>query len=244
MVASLRSISYVFFLVLVSAGMTVVGCTDDRDASEGSETSTHASSAAAPDTTEWISLFDGESLEGWHVHDGLPGELLTGGDWSVQNGAIVGTQGPPGHGGFLVTDRTFSDFEIRLETNLDYPSDSGIFLRVGPEGKSHQVTLDYRPDGSIGAIYLPWTQGMVHESSGGEKLFEKNAWNDVRVRIEGEPARIRVWLNDSLVTDFQHTSETTEGVPSEGTIGLQVHSGDDWEEGNEVRFRSIEVRPL
>lgn len=224
-----------------------MACSGGSSASEAGASSAQVASPTSPssaDTTEWVSLFDGESLEGWHVHEGLPGELLTGGDWSVEDGVIVGTQGPPGHGGFLVTDRTFSDFEIRLETKLDYPSDSGIFLRVGPEGKSHQVTLDHRPDGSIGAIYLPWTQAMVHESDRGEQRFEKRAWNDVRVRIEGEPARIRVWLNGSLVTDFQHTPETTEGVPAEGTIGLQVHSGDDWEEGNEVRFRSIEVRPL
>ncbi len=74
--------------------------------------------------------------------------------------------------------------------------------------------------------------------------FESDAWNDVRVRIEGEPARIRFWLNGELVTDFQHTAETTQGVPREGTIGLQVHPGESYEAGKKVRFRNIAVRRL
>ena len=41
---------------------------------------------------------------------------------------------------------------LTLETKLDYPVDSGVFLRVGETGESHQVTLDYRPDGDIGSI--------------------------------------------------------------------------------------------
>lgn len=193
--------------------------------------------------SEYISLFDGETLEGWHRHEGLP-EDQVGGRWDVVDGAIVGDQDPPGHGGFLVTDMEYEDFELTLETKLDYPVDSGIFLRVGEDGKSHQVTLDYREGGDIGAIYLPWTQGGVHENPEGIEHFQEDEWNDVRVRIEGEPARIRFWLNDELVTDFRHTEATTQGVPRSGSIGLQVHPGESYEAGKKVRFRSIQVRPL
>ena len=59
----------------------------------------------------------------------------------MEDGAIVGVQDPPGQGGFLTTYRTFKDFEFECETQVDWPFDSGIFLRVGPQGKSHQVTL-------------------------------------------------------------------------------------------------------
>src|SRR5690606_41445614 len=63
-------------------------------------------------------------------------EDQVGGLWEVVDGAIVGDQDPPGHGGFLVTDGEYSDFELALETMLDNPIDSGIFLRVGEDGKS------------------------------------------------------------------------------------------------------------
>lgn len=197
--------------------------------------------AAADDT--YITLFDGETLDGWERHTGLP-EDQVGGKWEVVDGAIVGDQDPPGHGGFLVTQSEYGDFELELETMLDYPVDSGIFLRVGPEGKSHQVTLDYREGGDIGAIYLPWTQAGVHANPDGIEHFRSGEWNDVRVRIEGEPAHIQFWLNGELVTDFQHTEATTQGVPRRGTIGLQVHPGESYEAGKKVRFRNIRVRPL
>ncbi len=200
-------------------------------------------SASARQEEGFISLFDGETLSGWHRHTGLPGDRV-GGKWTVVEGAIVGDQDPPGYGGFLVTDEKYGDFVLKLQTKLDYPVDSGIFLRVGEHGKSHQVTLDYRPDGYIGAIYLPWTQGMVEENPEGREYFEEDAWNDLKIRIEGEPARIQVWLNGHLITDFQHTEATTEGVPRRGYIGLQVHPGDAYEAGNKVRFRNIRIKPL
>jgi hypothetical protein len=173
----------------------------------------------------------------------LPGDQV-GGQWTVQDGAIVGDQHPPGHGGFLVTDGTYRDFILTLETKLDYPVDSGLFLRVGENGASHQVTLDYRPEGYIGAIYMAYLTGMAYENPDGIKYFRRDGWNKVKVQIEGDPARIQCWLNGELITDFQHTEETSEGAPTDGTIGLQVHPGESYEAGNKVRFRSIQVKPL
>jgi hypothetical protein len=213
------------------------------DALQSGEESVDSGTAGTTETAEAISLFDGESLEGWERHMGLP-EDQVGGKWEVIDGAIEGDQDPPGHGGFLVTTEEFGDFELELETQLDYPVDSGIFLRVGEDGKSHQVTLDYREGGSIGSIYLPWTQAGVYTNPDGMEKFQEDAWNDVRVRIEGEPSRIRFWLNGELVTDFQHTAETTQGVPRQGTIGLQVHPGESYEAGKKVRFRNIQIWPL
>lgn len=195
----------------------------------------------------FVSLFDGKTLEGWWPHTGVP-TFHVGGKWEVVDGIIVGQQDPPDKGGFLATKGKYGDYEIRLEVNMDYPSDSGVFLRMGEDGKSHQVTLDNRPDGQFGKIYLPWTQSMVHESPDGIKSFKQKEWNDVVIRIEGEPARIQFWLNGTLVTDFQHTAETTKGVPSSGYIGLQVHPTVEnmkhFDEGNKVRYRNIRIMPI
>lgn len=196
-----------------------------------------------PDEEGFVTLFDGRTLDGWQRHEGLP-ESDIGGKWEVIDGAIVGDQDPPGRGGFLVTTERFDDFVLKLEAKLDYPVDSGLFLRVGDDGKSHQVTLDHRPNGDIGGIYLPWTQGAVLRNPKGIEAFRPDAWNELEVRVEGEPARIRFWVNGTLVTDFQHTEETTKGVPRTGTIGLQVHPGEDWIEGNKVRFRNVRVKEL
>ncbi len=191
----------------------------------------------------FVSLFDGKTLKGWKKHMGLPASDI-GGKWEVIDGAIAGDQDPPGKGGFLITEKRFKDFILTLETRIDWPVDSGIFLRVGEDGKSHQVTLDYRPEGEIGGIYCPWTKGYVYHNPDGIKHWKKGEWNKVRIQIQGEPAHIQLWLNDQLVTDFNHTVESTAGVPTEGYIALQVHPGGDWVAGNKARFRNIKIKEL
>jgi|GEM_PF-194592 len=201
----------------------------------------------APEEEGFESLFDGKTLSGWKIHQGVPKEHI-GGRWWVEDGALTGTQDPPGKGGFLWLDRPFSDFVLRLETRLDYPVDSGVFLRVGPDGKSHQVTLDYRPGSDIGAIYLPWTRQYVHRNFEGVRALRKDEWNRMEIRIEGEPSRIRFVMNGYLLTDFQHTAATTSGVPPSGGIALQVHPDVGkltlWKGNNKVRFRNIRIREL
>jgi hypothetical protein len=189
------------------------------------------------------SLFNGSDLAGWKRHDNLPGHGLAG-KWTVEDGMIVGMQDPPGKGGFLTTLRTFRDFELMLETKIDWPFDSGVFLRVGPDGKSHQVTLDYRPGGEIGGIYCPWTRAFVHHCPHGIKYFKKDQWNTIRIICQAEPPQIRVWLNEIPITDFQHTAETTAGIPQQGTICLQVHPGGQGHENGKARFRNIFIREI
>ena len=156
----------------------------------------------------------------------------------------MGVQDPPGKGGFLTTYRTYRDFEVELETRIDWPFDSGVFLRVGPKGRSHQVTLDYRQGGEIGGIYIPWGPGFVHHCPNGIEQFKKDAWNKIKIRCHGEPARIQVWVNGTQVTDFQHTAATTKGVPKEGTLCLQIHPGGKGYDKSEARFRAVSLTEL
>jgi hypothetical protein len=199
--------------------------------------------AAGGSPAEGVSLFDGKTLDGWHKPTGVP-EDYRGGKWEVVGGVLMGDQDPPGKGGFLVTDGIYRDYVIEFEVKLDEPADSGVFLRMGEDGKNHQVTLDNDKSKKFGWIYLSWGRGTVHESPEGLEHFRQGEWNAVKIRIEGEPARIQVWLNGAHITDFQHTAETTEGVPKEGRIGLQIHAGADWSEGSRVRFRSIRLTEL
>ena len=51
--------------------------------------------------------------------------------WTVEDGAIVGRQDSPGSGwgGYLVSERTFGDFELLLEAKPDWPADTGVMVR-------------------------------------------------------------------------------------------------------------------
>ncbi len=101
---------------------------------------------------DWIPLFDGRTLRGWHTNRTRVGHG-TGGRWRVEDGAITGTQDPPGNGGLLLTDDTFADFELALEIKPDWGIDSGLFVRSTPAGQAFQITVDYFTGGYVGQVY-------------------------------------------------------------------------------------------
>lgn len=194
-------------------------------------------------------LFDGATLAGWHVsaasNNSVRSGHLSGGDWRVVDGTIVGRQDPPGNGGLLVTDRDFGDVEIVLETADDWGTDSGLFLRTTETGAAYQVMIDLYPTGTVGGIWgeqLPQTldvRRFVFGDSPDGTLW-RPGWNELRARIIGNPPRITTWLNGVLQIDFQ---DTERRLPDRGAIALQMHGGDAHGRGA-VRFRAIRVTPL
>lgn len=202
----------------------------------------------APDDEGYVPLFDGKTLGDWKPHDGMP-PLHLNGKWWVEAGELRGRQEPAGQGGLLWHEGPFTDFILKLQVQLSYPMDSGVFLRVGPDGRSHQMTLDYRPGSDVGAIFIPFIgHAYVQRNPEGAKLVRNDAWNDLTIRMEGEPARIRVWMNDRLLTDFQHTEKTTAGVPTTGGIALQIHpdipNNTVWKPDGVVKFKNIRIKEL
>ncbi len=113
---------------------------------------THRKSQA--DEADFIQLFDGETLDGWHLN---PEKIWhgTGGQWLVEDGAITCEQDPPssGNGGILLTDQKFGDFELKLEIMPDFGIDSGLFLRATDKGQGFQMMVDYLEGGVVGQIY-------------------------------------------------------------------------------------------
>ena len=208
-----------------------------------------ADATLAASGTDAIVLFDGATLAGWHVsaassHSKASGHA-SGGDWRVIDGAIVGRQDPPGNGGLLVTDRDFGDFEIVLETAVDWDTDSGLFLRSINSGLAYQVMIDVYPGGTVGGVWgeeFPTTLDMrsytFGESSAGTPWHA--GWNELRARIIGNPPRIATWLNGEPIVDFQ---DTARRLADRGAIALQMHGGKSHAAGT-VRFRKVRVSPL
>lgn len=191
---------------------------------------------SAPD---WDALFDGETMDGWErktVHGGQ------GGVWTVQDGALVADQAPDHTGGLLGTTRAFGDFEAEIEFNVDHPVDSGLFLRTRPDGMGYQVTIDYREGGYVGSLYAPAEGGYLVHDEGWEEAFRPDGWNRLRVRVEGQPARIQAWLNGVQTLDY---TDDRARYPRTGYLGLQVHGGEgSWGADSRARFRTVRVREL
>lgn len=192
------------------------------------------------DMTNSVALFDGATLNGWTTHGGrYDGNAR----WTVEEGAIVGRQGPNRAGGLLYTARPYKNFVLSFETWIDYPFDSGVFLRMEPRsrgGKGMQVTLDYRENGEVGGMYA---DGYLQHNEGGKARFQRDAWNEVVVRCVGDDMRVTTWLNGELLTDFQLPPNTPGYAPT-GLIGLQVHGGEHVPETQRAMFRSVRLREL
>ena len=113
----------------------------------------HSSNLQAKEA-EWISLFDGKTLNGWHTNKEAIGKD-TGGHWVVEDGAIAGEQDPPGGGigGVLMTDEHFGDFELEVDAKPDWGICSGLLVRCTEKGEAYQIMVDYHDDGNVGHIH-------------------------------------------------------------------------------------------
>jgi thiamine biosynthesis lipoprotein ApbE len=189
------------------------------------------------------SLFDGKTLAGWTPRGGhYDGDAV----WSVDDGQIVGATGKDNVGGLLYTATPHTSFEFQCETKLDYPFDSGIFVRMAPEGRGMQLTLDDRPDGEVGGLYSDgWIEHAHPEAA---TAWKRGEWNHVFLRCTGFDMRIEAWINGVPVMDRvvpqEFAADGKAAYAPTGLIGLQVHGGGSEGTGNKVRFRDIEVRDL
>jgi hypothetical protein len=195
----------------------------------------------------WRLLFDGESLEGWHLY-GLPGET-TG--WAVEDGAIARV----GPGGDLVSARQYANFELRLQWRISPGGNSGIVYRVADgqdavwrTGPEMQVLDNQRqPDGrnaftSAGSVYALYPPPRDVTRPIGE-------WNDVHLIVRGNA--VEHWLNGErqcayvlgseewteLVAASKFASMPGYGLETRGRLALQNH-------GDPVWFRAIKLRVL
>jgi hypothetical protein len=202
--------------------------------------------AAVPDG--FTPLFNGKDLAGWHISQTNHHGKSRG--WSVKDGVILATQDRPGHGGILLTDGRYRDFEVSLEINPDWGCDGGLFLRSNEKGEAYQVMIDHLEGGSVGGIYGEGLTGVKSQPTTAEwpKHWKKGEWNHLRARIEGDVPRIQVWLNGAQLVDFTDTANHAKDGATDGMIALQVHFSDEktprWAPGGFHRYRNVAVKEL
>lgn len=227
--------------------------------------------SAQTNETGFVSIFDGKTLDGWHVSaktgHSRASNHQTGGKWVVEDGAIVGSQDIPGNGGIIITDKKYSDFEVKLEMKNDFGPDSGLFLRSTEDGKAWQAMIDYHAGGNLMGIYGEGLGGNPHVRNFNftDKVtaidptptgkpptplpvlpadwpyfWRHGQWNELRARIVGNPPHITTWING---VKFMEWRETELRHPDEGGIALQVHGGGDTTQ-QFVRYRNIQVKEM
>lgn len=137
----------------------------------------------------WKLIFDGSSLAEWQPYSTFSAPAT--GDWVVKDGAIFC---PGTTSGWLATNDTFSNFELRLQFRGGEKVNSGVFLRSDKDGAPHKTGYelqiwDYQPAGySTGSLV-----GYVKAPS--VKIIP-DEWNDYDITVNGD--HFTVVLNGKL----------------------------------------------
>jgi hypothetical protein len=145
-------------------------------------------SADQPPAAPVQSLFDGTSFAGWNGD--------TKNTWRIEDGAIVAGSptAPAPQNEFLATNRTFGDFELRLEYRLDCVKDcnAGIQIRTVRIPNHHEV-IGYQADigpGFDGCLYDESRRNAILATASKEAVAQalakaKDGWNEYVIRCEG-----------------------------------------------------------
>ncbi|WP_286177276.1 3-keto-disaccharide hydrolase [Rhodopirellula sp. JC639] len=194
---------------------------------------------------DWVTLFDGKSLDGWK-----PSRDNT--QFALTDSVIIGTSS--GQTQFLHTVEEYGDFELELEVKLhDTDLNSGIQIRtkltrtndagkVRPSVHGPQVDIGKSP-GRSGHIFNQGNGAWItpKEDLARNELMVNRKWNKLRVLAAGP--RIQTWINGEQVADV--TDDEAYAKYSSGVIALQVHGvKKSPETARHVSFRSIRVRKV
>ncbi len=195
--------------------------------------------AVANGSKDWVSLFDGKSVEGWKN----PYEW---GTIEVKDGEIHLTADRKF---FLITEKIYSDFIFEGDVHLpEGQANSGFMFRAHVKKNSvtgYQAEVDGNPNRMwSGGLYDEGRRGWFISPKSGDKsseeafrqragdTFKRNDWNTYRITCKGNHLKIEV----NGVT----TTEVDDDTDASGVIGIQHHG----EKGQTYRFRNLRIQEL
>ncbi|TCL71036.1 DUF1080 domain-containing protein [Rhizobium sp. BK251] len=187
------------------------------------------------------SLFDGRTIAGWHavprtVAPQWPTQPMPdisepeasrikahSGRWTIEDGAIVGRQDPPGCGlgAYLVSDETYEDFELIFEARPDWPADTGIMVRASAIGsQGYQILLDHRKSGNIGGFY----------GNGIGRFHAINFQVDVDRDAAGNPIGIKLEDPETTIEPISDLKRSLLSCAATGGEFMRIWKWDAWNE--------------
>jgi len=204
----------------------------------------------------WELLFDGKAMAHWRnfKSEGLSDE------WVVADGTMKLTGKG---GGDILTRKSYSNFDLRLEWKISEAGNSGIFILVDEEGKyiySHAPEIqildnERHADNKLDSHLSGSLYDMVPSHPSSHK--PAGEWNQVRILFrdgflqiwQNGVTTVNITIGDSTWNTLFEASKFSGGLESwfsdfegfaearTGHIGLQDHS-------DPVAFKNIKIREL
>lgn len=211
----------------------------------------------------WQSLFDGQTMNGWHGY----GKKVVPKAWKAENGVIhLDAAGKKNYatdeGGDIVTDEEFDNFDLKMEWQISKNGNSGIIFYVNEAYA--QDTLKYKnsyytgPEMQVvdnnghkdGKIYKH-KAGDLYDLIASTKQAEKplGEWNQVEIianhgkldlYLNGEHVVSTTMWDDNwlqMIAGSKFKQWPDFGTFKKGRIDLQDH-------GDEVWYRNIKIKRL
>jgi hypothetical protein len=200
---------------------------------------------AAPQQSEWVSLFDGKTITHWRgfKETGVPA------GWKVVDGAITRVaEGPD-----LVSREQYADFEFEFEWKVPPGGNSGVMFRVtealestyhsGPEYQLLDNAL--HSDGKNPLTSAASSHSIAAPNHDMTKPVGQ--WNQSRLFVKGP--HVEHWLNGMKVVEYEMWTPEWKslvqaskfkqwpeyGMKTSGHLVLQNH-------GDLVQFRNLRLR--
>jgi hypothetical protein len=181
----------------------------------------------------WVALFNGKDLSGWK-NNGQE-------KWVVDRGTIF-CESTANKYGYLTTEKTYRDFDLRLKFKGEAEGNSGVFVHAritgidpehGPDIEGMQIEVDPGVGKHTGGLYESGGRGwVIMPTSEGERALKQGEWNDLEASVRGNHFVVR--LNGVKVTDHNDDSPKF----SNGVIALQIHTGG----GVKMRWKDIYIK--
>jgi len=207
----------------------------------------------------WISLFDGKSLNDWHTY----GKKTAGAAWNIDSASIHLKPGvkngyQTAGGGDLVSNDSFSHFDLRLEWKIGKKANSGIMFYVQDDTAKYKETWNTGPemqvcdpDSNEDAHSYKHEAGDLYGLVSSTTMSAKRAMEWNQVEIISNQGHLDLYLNAvhiiSTVLWDEKWKKHIAGSKFNAMPGFgSFHSGYFalQDHGEEVWYRNIRVKKL
>jgi hypothetical protein len=171
---------------------------------------------------EWVSLFNGQNLDGWFVRGKAK--------WEVRDGILTGIDGM----GHIYADPVVSDLEVKGMFRVSEKGNSGFYFRCNPPAdnpdgwpRGYEAQIDNHQEAHTGYLWKPGAP-----TGKATKLITKdNEWFSMRVKSVGD--QIMIWVNEELVLEYQ------DAEYKKGHFAIQGHNPGMTIEAKELFYRDL-----